>query len=432
MIRFEIPSHAARALERLHSAGHEAWLVGGCVRDHLLGRVPKDYDIATAALPEETLAVFAGEKCVETGLQHGTVTVILEGRPLEITTFRVDGAYSDVRHPDEVRFSRSLAEDAARRDFTVNAMAYDPEKGLWDGFGGQEDLARRTVRCVGDPEARFREDALRILRGFRFASELDFTLESGTLEAACRAAPLLERIAAERVSAELERLLTGPGAGRVIRLGGPVLQVLFPELFREEGDVCGLTARIGDRLDRCPARLPLRLAVLLLGADGRGTGDAPSGTARAGEILRRLRFPGRVREETETLLRFRDADLRAEPETVLRWMSRLGAGPFLSLLAFRRAVLSGEEDAGRAEEIGRTEALARELLAGDPCLSVRDLAVDGRALLALGYRGAEIGRVQRRLLDEVLSGSLPNEREALLRSLGKPEPDPPGGTGRKP
>ena len=414
MDRFDIPSYASQALKRLCEAGYEAWLVGGCVRDHLLGRVPKDYDVATAALPWETLTVFAGEKVLETGLKHGTVTVILDGYPLEVTTFRIDGAYSDARHPDRVAFSRSLAEDAARRDFTINAMAYNPDRGLWDGFGGREDLERRLIRCVGDPEARFREDALRILRGFRFASELDFTLETATLEAACRTAPLLKQIAAERVTAEVSRLLTGPGAGRVIRQAGPVLSVLFPALFSEAGDLPEILSRLGDGLDRAPDSLPVRLAVLICGAADSGSATEAGAVPGSG-VPDRLRLSRRVREETEALLRRRNVPLRAEPERILRLLSRYGVDGFFALLDFRKAIDPEEE------ELCWIRLLAVKLLDHHPCLSVKDLAVDGRALLSLGFRGAAVGRAQRRLLEQVLSGTLPNEREAMLRFLREAE-----------
>ena len=222
---------AARALARLHEAGFEAWLVGGCVRDMLLGCAPKDYDLATSARPEETKAVFQGETVLETGIRHGTVTVLLEGMPLEITTYRVDGAYSDARHPDGVTFADNLRADAARRDFTINAMAYAPGRGLRDYFGGQADLRAGCLRAVGDPGTRFQEDALRILRGLRFAAVLDFSLEEETDRAARRYAPLLTKVSAERCAAELGKLLCGPAAGRILRAYPAVLGVVIPELL---------------------------------------------------------------------------------------------------------------------------------------------------------------------------------------------------------
>ena len=228
--QFPMLPQAAQAIQQLQEAGYEAWIVGGCVRDFLLGRTPTDYDLTTSALPKETEAVFAGEKLIETGLQHGTVTVVLDGVPLEITTYRVDGGYTDARHPDGVTFTRSLREDAARRDFTINAMAYAPGAGLQDFFGGQEDLSAGVIRAVGDPDRRFQEDALRILRAIRFASVLGFELDPGTDAAARRNAHLLTKISVERVFVELGKLLCGPGAGKILLAYPDILGVVFPEL----------------------------------------------------------------------------------------------------------------------------------------------------------------------------------------------------------
>ena len=312
---------AARALARLHEAGFEAWLVGGCVRDMLLGCAPKDYDLATSARPEETKAVFPGETVLETGIRHGTVTVLLEGMPLEITTYRVDGAYSDARHPDGVTFADNLRADAARRDFTINAMAYAPGRGLRDYFGGQADLRAGCLRAVGDPGTRFQEDALRILRGLRFAAVLDFSLEEETDRAARRYAPLLTKVSAERCAAELGKLLCGPAAGRILRAYPAVLGVVIPELLPMVGfahrnahhcyDVWTHTAVA---VDHVPPRLPLRLAMLLhdmgkpdtfsLGEDGQGHfyGHPRRSVELAEGILTRLRFPRRTREQVLCLV----------------------------------------------------------------------------------------------------------------------------------
>ena len=435
---FSIPSYAVSALDRLTDAGHEAWLVGGCVRDFLLGREPGDYDIATAALPEETEAAFAGEHIIETGLKHGTVTVVLEGHPLEITTFRVDGGYSDARHPDRVTFTRSLREDAARRDFTVNAMAYHPRRGLWDGFGGQEDLKNKIIRCVGDPETRFREDGLRILRALRFASVLDFAIEPETERTARETAPLLGRIAAERLSAELDKLLCGPGAGRILTACPDVLGVFLPELLpmvgfdqRNDHHCYDLLTHTAAAVDGVPPDLTLRLAMLLhdagkpetfsLGEDGQGHfyGHAGRSAAMAEDILRRLRFPNRVRERVTTLVRYHDHPLEPDPKQIRRWLNRLGEADFFALLAVRRAdtLALAPANHSRVETLDEIDALARSILAEAPCLTLRDLAVDGRDLMALGYAGPALGRALRSLLDRVLEGSLPNAREDLLAAL---------------
>ncbi len=433
--QFSIPPYALTALDRLTAAGYESWLVGGCVRDLLLGRTPGDYDICTAALPDETEAVFSGERLIETGLKHGTVTVILEGRPLEITTYRVDGGYTDARHPDRVTFTRSLREDAARRDFTVNAMAYHPGRGLWDGFGGQEDLNSRIIRCVGDPETRFREDGLRILRALRFASVLGFTLEPETEKAIRSTAHLLEKIAPERLSAELSKLLLGPGAGEILRAYPEVLGVLLPELPPMKGfdqrnihhcyDLLGHTAAA---LDAAPADLTLRLTMLLhdigkpdtfsIGEDGQGHfyGHAKRSVELADDILRRLRYPNRVRERVLTLIRYHDTPLAPEPKQVRRWLNRLGEETFLQLIEVHRADTLALAPAyrDRVRTLDETAALARSILAETPCLTLRDLAVDGHDLMALGLRGPALGRALNALLDRVLEGTLENRRETLL------------------
>ncbi len=226
----QIPPHAERILTLLNQAGYKAYVVGGCVRDALLSKTPKDWDICTSALPDEMERVFQGFRVVETGLKHGTLTVVLDGIPYEITTFRVDGAYTDHRHPDGVTFVTDVREDLARRDFTVNAMAYHPAEGLIDAFGGQEDLRRGVIRCVGQPEERFREDALRILRALRFASVYGFTIDEETAKAAHELKETLSLVAAERIRAELGKLLCGQGCGNILRAYRDILGQILPQL----------------------------------------------------------------------------------------------------------------------------------------------------------------------------------------------------------
>ena len=365
---------AARALARLHEAGFEAWLVGGCVRDMLLGCAPKDYDLATSARPEETKAVFQGETVLETGIRHGTVTVLLEGMPLEITTYRVDGAYSDARHPDGVTFADNLRADAARRDFTINAMAYAPGQGLRDYFGGQADLRAGCLRAVGDPGTRFQEDALRILRGLRFAAVL---------------------------------------------------------AHRNAHHCYDVWTHTAVAVDHVPPRLPLRLAMLLhdmgkpdtfsLGEDGQGHfyGHPRRSVELAEGILTRLRFPRRTREQVLCLVRYHDAVIEESPQRVRRWLNKLGPERFFDLLEIQRGDASAQAPAycTRLDHLRRLEKIAGEVLAEAPCLTVRELAVGGRELLALGYQGPAIGMALRRLLDCVLEGTLPNEKTALLQYL---------------
>lgn len=437
---FSISPPAMRALELLRNAGYEAWIVGGCVRDCLIDREPKDYDLTTSALPEETKQVFQGYRLIETGIQHGTVTVLIDGEPMEITTYRVDGGYTDARHPDGVTFTRSLREDAARRDFTMNAMAYYPAEGVQDFFGGQEDLKHGLIRAVGDPETRFREDALRILRGIRFASELGFVLEEETDRAARACSPLLKKISAERVSVELSKLLRGREAGRILRTYPDVLGQVIPELLpmvgfdqRNEHHCYDLLTHTAEAVDHVPPVLELRLAMLLhdvgkprcfsMGEDGQGHfyGHAGESTAMAREILRRLRFPRAVQEKAEKLIRYHDSVMEEDPGRVRRWLNKLGEADFFDLLLIQRGDTAALAPAfrGRRDHFRRLETMAREILAEKPCLSVRDLALNGRDLMQEGLQGRKIGLAQRYLLDRVLDGDVPNEKEKLLQLLKK-------------
>lgn len=431
-----LPPQVLDALDRLHQAGYEAWIVGGCVRDLLLGRVPTDYDITTSALPPQTKEVFRDRRVVETGIRHGTVTLLEEGMPLEITTYRVDGTYSDARHPDGVTFTTSLREDAARRDFTVNAMAYAPGLGLRDYFGGQEDLARQLIRAVGDPDRRFQEDALRVLRAIRFASVLDFALEEETAAAARRQAAGLQKVSAERVFQELSKLLCGPKAGQVLLAYPDILGQVIPELLPMVGfdhrnchhcyDVYTHTAVA---VDHVPPQLPLRLAMLLhdigkpdtfsLGEDGQGHfyGHPRRSVELAEGILLRLRAPKKLREQVLTLVRYHDAQIEEDPARLRRWLHKLGPEGFFALLAIQRGDAAGQAPAycTRIERADRLESQARALLAQTPCLTLADLAVNGHDLLQLGYWGPTLGRALQRLLEEVLAGRLANEKAALLQ-----------------
>lgn len=431
-----LPPQVLDALDRLHQAGYEAWIVGGCVRDLLLGRVPTDYDITTSALPPQTKEVFRDRRVVETGIRHGTVTLLEGGMPLEITTYRVDGTYSDARHPDGVTFTTSLREDATRRDFTVNAMAYAPGLGLRDYFGGQEDLARQLIRAVGDPDRRFQEDALRVLRAIRFASVLDFALEEETAAAARRQAAGLQKVSAERVFQELSKLLCGPKAGQVLLAYPDILGQVIPELLPMVGfdhrnchhcyDVYTHTAVA---VDHVPPQLPLRLAMLLhdigkpdtfsLGEDGQGHfyGHPRRSVELAEGILLRLRASKKLREQVLTLVRYHDAQIEEDPARLRRWLHKLGPEGFFALLAIQRGDAAGQAPAycTRIERADRLESQARALLAQTPCLTLADLAVNGHDLLQLGYRGPALGRALQRLLEEVLAGRLANEKAALLQ-----------------
>ena len=428
---------ALRVLERLEAAGHRAVLVGGCVRDGLLGLAPHDYDGATSALPREILSACSQFRCVETGIAHGTVTVLCEGLPVEVTTFRREGAYSDHRHPDRVAFTASLEEDLKRRDFTVNAMAWGPE-GLTDLFGGQEDLQKGLVRCVGSPDLRFQEDALRLLRGLRLAAQLDCSLHPDTADAIRRHLPQLSHVAWERISAEFVRLLCSPAAGRILLDFPDAAVQVIPELgpcvgFDQRNphhryDVYTHSVRTLEAVSPVPA---LRLAALLPAVGKppscalaeRGVGhfySHPKVSAQlAEEALLRLRLDNATRERVLLLVARHDLPVEPTRQWVGRWLSRLGEEAFFQLMELKAAdgLACGTPADGREAARREAEALARQVLGERPCLTLKDLAVNGRDAMAAGLEGPEIGRVLRALLEQAAEGALPNERAALLAAL---------------
>ncbi len=434
-----LPPGVALLIQELEAAGFEAWAVGGCVRDSLLGLVPHDWDVCTNARPEQTLCVFAGRRVIETGIKHGTVTVMLDNLPYEVTTYRSDGAYTDSRRPDSVAFVASLREDLSRRDFTVNAMAFHPQKGLRDDFGGAEDLKNKIIRCVGDPGARFSEDALRIMRALRFAATYGFGLEEKTARALLDLKERLLLIAPERIREELMRLITGDSAAFVLRNFAPVLYVVMPELEPMRGFLqyspyhhLDLWEHTLQAMMAVPAEPVLRLAMLLHDAgkpgcflrDEKGIGHfyghSQKSLALAGEIMNRLRFDNQTRQAVEELVLYHDAAIPATEKNVLRWLSRIGEKRLRQLITVMRA------DAA-AQHPDKREAKLRDIAALEGCLHavlqkrlpyrLKDLAVTGNDLAGIGILpGPEMGRVLKTLLDQVMDGQLPNERNMLLKA----------------
>ncbi len=442
----QLPAQVQSALSRLTQAGFAAYVVGGCVRDMLLGRTPGDYDVTTSALPEETAAVFAGERVIETGLKHGTVTVLLSGMPVEITTFRVDGTYADARHPDAVSFTRSLREDLARRDFTMNAVAWNPESGLSDPFGGVPDIRAGRIRCVGDPETRFREDALRILRCLRFSAALGFAVEPATAEAARAGREALRRISKERVAEELKKLLCGKDVRRVVLEETDVLGAVLPELVPLRGFDQRNPHHCYDALEHCaavceavPPEPAIRMAALLhdvgkpdcfsMGDDGfcHFYGHAERSAQIADPMLRRLRYDRESRERIVELIRRHDMRIEPTEKGVLRALRRFGPEFFFQLVSLKRADAlahaPGPSRTERARRADALEALGNELLARQACFSLKDLAVNGRDLIAAGYApGPALGDALNTLLDAVTDGLVPNEKPALLAYLADRTP----------
>ncbi len=428
----KIPEFVKNLLWTLESAGHQAWCVGGCVRDLRLGREPADWDVTTSALPEETMAVFGG-RAVPTGAKHGTVTVRTEGQPVEVTTFRKDGAYRDHRRPETVTFTDSLEEDLRRRDFTVNAMALDLRETFRDPFGGLADLERGLLRCVGEPDRRFGEDALRILRGLRFSACLGFTLETETAASIRKNRELLRDIASERIWTELSRLLTGRWAAEVLRAYPEVVGVFWPELLPMIGfdqrtrhhcyDVWehtlhALAAVEPDVVLRCTMLLHDVGKPQTFTLDDRGRGHFKGHPARsaalAEDMLRRLRVDNATRETVVRLVEWHDRNIPRTDQGLRRALRDLGKADLRRLLAVKRADNLAQAHQDLLGEIGKAEVILDRLLAEGLCVSLKQLAVDGRDLTALGLRGPAVGQVLNALLDAVVDGDLPNDRAVLL------------------
>lgn len=434
-MELRIPEQVRQALSRLRGCGHEAFIVGGCVRDLLLGREPDDYDITTSALPFETMRCFSGCRVIETGVKHGTVTVVIDKMPLEITTYRIDGEYSDGRRPDSVTFTRNLREDLARRDFTVNAMAYSPDCGLQDFFGGQEDLRAGILRCVGDPVRRFEEDALRILRAVRFSSTLGFAVDPAAASALLSRRGLLVQVSRERVQVELSKLLLGKDAGRVLREYTDVLCEVVPEIIPCIGFEQHSRYHLYDvwehtvyTVERSPLQLTVRLAMLLHDLAKPLTFSVEGGTGHfynhqqksadiAENVLKRLRYSNEITRRVVDLIRYHSVEFHGSPKLLKRWLGKLGEEALRELLLVQRSDLLGKDPSFwyELEELDENEQRLNEIIAQDQCYTVAQLAVNGNDLRQAGCtQGRLTGQVLDHLLALVIGDECPNTREALL------------------
>ena len=436
-----IPQGPDEILNRLTAAGFQAYAVGGCVRDSLLGTVPGDWDICTSALPEETEACFSDLRVVETGLKHGTVTVIFQGVPYEITTFRSDGNYLDHRRPQQVNFVRTLKEDLLRRDFTINAMAVGLDEEIQDPFGGRQDLTDGIIRCVGDPDTRFTEDALRILRGLRFASRLGFSIAPETAAAMERNKNLLSYVSGERIYKELTGILIGTYAQSVLEQYGGVLAAVLPEIQPSMGflqrnpfhnrDVWQHTLEaLGKSRPDPIARWALLLHDLgkpdCFTLDDRGIGHFYGHPQRSMELAEQIldRFHGdkKTRDTICLLVRDHDREAPATIKNARRWIARYGRDNVRLLLEVKRCDCLAHVDTpktrARYNNLMEMTRLIRECLETERCFSVRDLPVKGGDVMALGVpAGPQVGRILEGLLGDVLDGACPPEREALLERL---------------
>lgn len=436
-VQIKLPDKVSEIIDRLTAAGYEAYAVGGCVRDSVLGREPNDWDITTSAKPVEVKQLFP--RTIDTGIKHGTVTVMLDKEGFEVTTYRIDGDYEDGRHPKEVTFTACLEEDLKRRDFTMNAMAYNGRTGLVDIFGGMQDIQQNVVKCVGDAQERFTEDALRMLRAVRFSAQLGYQIEEDTKQAICRMAPNLKLISAERIQAELVKLVTSPHPDylRTAYETGITAQIL-PEF-----DLCMNTAQnnlhhcynVGEHIlhamQEIEADKVLRLGMLFhdigkpqtltIDEDGiiHNKGHADAGERIAKDILRRLKFDNDTLDKVVKLVRYHDQEIGLTESGVRRAVNRIGEDIFPMLFAVRYADIQAQSNYMREEKLDKLAQL-RELYDGicrrKECISLKDLAVTGSDLIALGMSpGREIGELLKELLDLVLENPHINTRDELLR-----------------
>ena len=394
MLKIDWPDCVLVVLDALERAGHESWAVGGCVRDALLGREPHDWDVCTAATPGEMRGALTGFRLLDTGEKHGTLTAMVHGEPVEITTFRADGAYTDHRRPDGVSFVTSLREDLARRDFTVNAMACHPERGIADYFGGQEDLRAGLIRCVGEADERFNEDGLRILRALRFAARFRFAIETQTAAALRKNRALLRFIARERVLSELRGMLLAPGAAEMLAAYPEVIAAAVPQL-QTEGAMWERALRA---VSRAPEDFAVRLALMVNEENAQAVVDG-------------LKTDNAVRGDVIALARRREGPLPEDAPGARRLLFELGDARGEKLCALWRA----QRRAGADEAAAQVSAA----LARDDCRSLAQLKIGGRELAALGLRGPEIGETLRKLLFAVMDGRLENETAALTAAAAR-------------
>ena len=433
-----IPKYVNKIITALEEKGFEAYIVGGCVRDALLSITPNDFDITTNALPDEMKECFSDFKIIETGIKHGTLTVICDSHQLEVTTYRVDGEYIDHRRPEEVTFTKSIKEDLARRDFTINALAYSEKTGIIDYFDGKMDLINQTIRAVGDAEKRFSEDALRIMRALRFSSTLGFGIETETNKAIFKSKSTLKEIAVERISVELEKLIMGDNCYSVLMEFSDVLAEIIPEIKQCVGFdqhnkyhkysvwehiVLAVATSKKDRI--------IRLTMLLhdiekpncfkLDANGQGHfyNHEKLSSEKSKEILKKLRYDNDTINRVSLLIEHHYFTPVNEDKPIKKLLSKLGEEAFFQLLDVQRADANSKNDfcLDRLPLLDEIEKKAKKIIEVGECLTLKDLAVNGNDLMNLGYEGKEIGRILKNLLQLVLEGNVENKKEDLIRAI---------------
>ena len=433
-----LSEEALLVITELEKNGFDAFAVGGCVRDYLMGVPVNDYDITTNASTDEIKAVFSACKTIDTGIKHGTVTVLVNNIPFEITTYRLETTYSDNRHPDKVIFTKRLVDDLSRRDFTVNSIAYCPRVGFVDPYKGREDIKKRIIRCVGKPEERFNEDSLRILRGIRFASVLGFSIEDETKKAMHSCRHLIKNISRERIFTELSKLLCGKNVRTVLTEFSDISGEFIPEINAMKGfeqhnfhhiyDVLTHTAVV---CESTPPLLHLRLAALFhdigkpscFSLDESGTGHFYSHASKSALIAERclndLRCDNKTKEAVIKLIKLHDTPIEENERIIKRRLNSIGSGLFFDLIALKRADTAGlaPEFSVRNEHFDRLEEMAREILKREDCFSLKHLNVNGNDLKLLGLNGREIGQGLQLLLEAIIDGKVSNKKKELIAYL---------------
>lgn len=431
----EIPEQIEEVLEKLETAGFEAYIVGGCVRDGIMGKTAHDYDITTSAEPRETERVFSDCRVVETGIKHGTVTVLFKGMSVEITTFRVDGDYPDGRHPSEVSFSRNLEDDLARRDFTMNAIAYSPRRGIIDIYGGEADINARVIRCVGEPEKRFSEDALRVMRALRFSSVLGFDIEENTKSAIFLKKETLAKVSKERIFSELKQLLCGGNVKKVLLEYREVFAEIIPEI-QEMFDYdqhskyhnSMLFEHTARAVEAAPAREKMRLAMFFhdIGkpacrttdenGEGHYYGHAAKSAEFADKILRELKCDNALRVRVCEIIKYHDIPIELSHRAIKRQLSKLGGELFCDVMEAHIADDSAKQPftLARTETARQAIRIAEEIAQEKPCLDLKALAVNGGDLKEIMEPSPMMGEILGELLSEVVDGTLENDKAALM------------------
>lgn len=440
MFKLKIPSNVQYLIDILEEDGYEAYVVGGCVRDNFLDKQPNDWDICTSAKPEEVIDMldcYDDIDVILTGLKHGTITAHIEGENYEITTYRIDGEYSDNRRPDSVIFVDSIDKDLSRRDFTINAMAYNHRDGIIDPFGGYGDLDAKLIRCVGNPDDRFKEDALRILRALRFAATYGFKIEEKTADAIHRNKDLLKNISAERIQSELCKMMVGKGILDILLNYKDVMAVIIPEFKRCIGfnqnnpyHIYDVYEHIAHAVDHYKGDdVSVKMALLLhdIGKPECYTVDENGGhfhghsvnSAHIAEIvMQRLKFDNETRDEVVQLVLYHDSDIQPHPKAVKRWLSKIGYDMFEKLIDVRLADINAHSDINKISRIDKYHfvlEVAKEVVAQQQCFQIKDLAINGHDVMSLGVEaGPRVGRVLHYTLNSVIEELVENEHDKLV------------------